>query len=79
MALSRKMIERARRDVPAVTPNVFAFFALCEQPIRDLVERVAVRSVRWVTNAHPRQKLPRHHARGLHPYRGGKRLRAACR
>ena len=42
MALSRKMIERARRDLPAVTPNVFAFFALCEQPIRDMVERVAV-------------------------------------
>ena len=42
MALSRKMIERARRDVPAVTPNVFAFFALCEPSIRDMVERVAV-------------------------------------
>ncbi len=41
MALSRKMIERARRDVPAVTPNVFAFFSLGEPPIRDLVERVA--------------------------------------
>ena len=42
MALSRKMMERARRDVPTVTPNVFAFFALGEKPIRPLVERVAV-------------------------------------
>ncbi len=41
LALSRKMIERARRDVPAVTPNVFAFFGLCEQPVRPVVERVA--------------------------------------
>ena len=42
MALSRKMMERARRDVPTVTPNVFAFFALAEKPIRPLVDRVAV-------------------------------------
>lgn len=42
MALARKMIERARRDIPAVTPNVFAFYSLCDQPIRPLVERVAV-------------------------------------
>ncbi len=41
MALSRKMIDRARRDVPAVTPNVFAFFGLSEAPIHPLVERIA--------------------------------------
>lgn len=41
MALSRKMIERARRDIPAVTPNVFAFFALCDTPIHPMVERIA--------------------------------------
>ena len=37
MALSRKMIERARHDIPAVTPNVFAFHAICDQPIRPIV------------------------------------------
>ncbi len=42
MALSRKMMERARREVPNVTPNVFAFFALCAQTIRPAVERIAV-------------------------------------
>lgn len=42
MALSRKMMERARREVPNVTPNVFAFFALCAQSIRPAVERIAV-------------------------------------
>ena len=42
MALSRKMMERARRDVPTVTPNVFAFYALAEKPIRPLVERIGV-------------------------------------
>ncbi len=41
IALSRKMIERARRDVPAVTPNVFAFFALCEEIIHPIVDRIA--------------------------------------
>jgi len=42
LALSRKMIERARRETPNVTPNVFAFYALCEQPVRPMVERIAV-------------------------------------
>lgn len=42
LALSRKMIERARRETPNITPNVFAFYALCQQAIRPLVERVAV-------------------------------------
>ena len=41
MALSRKMMERARRDIPNVTPNVFAFFALCKQSIRPAVDHVA--------------------------------------
>ncbi|HVZ29104.1 MAG TPA: patatin-like phospholipase family protein [Asticcacaulis sp.] len=41
LALSRKMVERARRDVPSVTPNVFAFFALCEEAIHPIVERIA--------------------------------------
>lgn len=42
MALSRKMMERARHNAPAVTPNVFAFHAICDKPIRPMVERVAV-------------------------------------
>jgi len=42
MALSRKMMERARRDAPNVTPNVFAFFAMGEPAIAGFVEAVAV-------------------------------------
>ncbi|CAL4868483.1 putative NTE family protein [Asticcacaulis sp. MM231] len=42
LALARKMIERAKRETPNVTPNVFAFYALSEQPIRPLIERIAV-------------------------------------
>ncbi|ESQ82466.1 cyclic nucleotide-binding protein [Asticcacaulis sp. AC466] len=42
LALSKKMIERAKRETPNVTPNVFAFYAMCDLPIRDIVERVAV-------------------------------------
>jgi NTE family protein len=42
LALARKMIERARRETPNVTPNVFAFYAICDQPIRPLIERIAV-------------------------------------
>ncbi|MGN6424581.1 MAG: patatin-like phospholipase family protein [Asticcacaulis sp.] len=41
MALSRKMMERARREAPNVTPNVFAFFALSETPILNYIEAVA--------------------------------------
>lgn len=41
IALSRKMMERARRNAPNVTPNVFAFFALCEKPIRGLIDDIA--------------------------------------
>lgn len=41
LALSRKIIDRARRHLPAVSPNVFAFFALCEMPILPMVERIA--------------------------------------
>ncbi len=41
LALSRKMIERARRETPNVTPNVFAFYALSEKPIRPMVELIA--------------------------------------
>ncbi|EGF90141.1 patatin-like phospholipase family protein [Asticcacaulis biprosthecium C19] len=41
LALSRKVIERVRRDVPAVNPNVFAFYSICDQPIRPMVERIA--------------------------------------
>ncbi len=41
MALSRKMIERARPNAPANTPNVFAFFSVSEKPARPLVDRVA--------------------------------------
>ncbi|MGZ3297878.1 MAG: patatin-like phospholipase family protein [Asticcacaulis sp.] len=41
MALSRKMIERARPNAPANTPNVFAFFSVSDKPARPLVERVA--------------------------------------
>lgn len=42
MALSRKMMERARRQAPNVTPNVFAFFALGEPAIAPFVEDIAV-------------------------------------
>jgi NTE family protein len=42
LALARKMIERAKRETPNVTPNVFAFYALSEQTIRPLIERIAV-------------------------------------
>ena len=42
LALARKMIERAKRETPNVTPNVFAFYTLSEQPIRPLIERIAV-------------------------------------
>ncbi len=41
MALSRKMIQRARPSAQANTPNVFAFFSLSEKPIRPMVDRVA--------------------------------------
>jgi NTE family protein len=41
LALSRKIIDRARRTLPNVTPNVFAFFSLCEVSIHPMVERVA--------------------------------------
>ncbi|MBP2158711.1 MULTISPECIES: patatin-like phospholipase family protein [Asticcacaulis] len=41
LALSRKIIDRVRRTIPNVTPNVFAFFGLCEASILPMVERVA--------------------------------------
>lgn len=41
MALSRKMMERARRETASVTPNVFAFFSLSPALIAPLVEAVA--------------------------------------
>ena len=41
MALSRKMIQRARPSAQANTPNVFAFFSVSEKPVRPLVDRVA--------------------------------------
>ncbi|MGA9658007.1 MAG: patatin-like phospholipase family protein [Asticcacaulis sp.] len=42
LALARKMIERARRETPNMTPNVFAFYAISDVPIRTMVERIAV-------------------------------------